>query len=679
MADLSISRVYQFLTDFNKENGDWRDIADKNNDGVVIKTEFRNFMLNNYDWNGEDSNKDDLINKFWKNIDTDTSGKIAGKKNVKNKNALDSNELDKMDTKIQIFEKMNEFVKENVNPADSGVSNKSAWLKSVKESLGSYIDQFVKNGGTVDNVEEFLNQKLPVSKAMATANLYIQEYLKSDEIKSLVPSIYKGQGTIQKIIDAFVQSLKEDDNFTALSSDSERLSYIKSKAEEIVKAYLATADLTSADPKILEEYGYYTGGDLNDIQEAVLVETMGKSIESYLQEKEPDIYTKSNKEALEAAINNFIDKKLEGAEYDDFARLKNFDPAEIEDDDDFLALISELKDTFEELSEAKQSLKDYCAELVAKNNEDINNAIKKVFGSMDYEAKIDKCKDIAAVQALEDKLRARIDELDMKIDSSDLTNLTVSVYTGSGKMLDMPKTFTSVTGELVATNNIEYNVSGSHLEITNDGIKVNGGEKTGTFVEVVDVYINGKKAGQVKVTINVEDKVSLIKKGSFDGAIDKSGGHLDVFNCNGIEDDTQVRDSNFADLYDGDAIICLHRGHDDEDGLGFDRLSFLGDMIQTALVNAGLDSTILKKAISIVTTRYKDNYHEAPGIRDNREGCDLCRYIANNMQGESPEYSAHAIIGLTDHDGWNSYACMVSFKNFVDDILDEYDKLNGSV
>ena len=95
-----ISRVYQFLA----KQGDWIAAADANGDGSVIKTEFRNFMKESFEWDGEttDAGKNDLINTFWESIDTNQSGKISGTR-LKNKNALDSKEIDSMSNTIEMI------------------------------------------------------------------------------------------------------------------------------------------------------------------------------------------------------------------------------------------------------------------------------------------------------------------------------------------------------------------------------------------------------------------------------------------------------------------------------------------------------------------------------------------------------------------------------------------------
>ena len=101
-----VSRVYQFLA----KQGDWVAAADTNSDGTVIKSEFRTFMEENFEWDGEttEEGKNDLINNFWKTIDSKQTGSISGT-NLKNKNALDSNEIAAMDKKLAYYEILNDF------------------------------------------------------------------------------------------------------------------------------------------------------------------------------------------------------------------------------------------------------------------------------------------------------------------------------------------------------------------------------------------------------------------------------------------------------------------------------------------------------------------------------------------------------------------------------------------
>ena len=107
-----ISKVYQFLSTI----GDWKTNADKDGDGIIVKKEMRSFLQENYfenysGWDGTaptENQKNDIINQFWKSIDTNQVGKVG---RYKNKNALDTTEQETTNTKVQCYEKLNDFVK----------------------------------------------------------------------------------------------------------------------------------------------------------------------------------------------------------------------------------------------------------------------------------------------------------------------------------------------------------------------------------------------------------------------------------------------------------------------------------------------------------------------------------------------------------------------------------------
>ena len=128
-----VSKVYLFLA----QQGDWQSVADTNGDGGITKSEFREFMENNFDWDGETTaeGKNDLINTFWKSIDTNTTGKISGT-NLKNKNALDSGEIANMETRIEMYEILDDFISTNVK-CPSVVSDSANWKtgRSIRNGL----------------------------------------------------------------------------------------------------------------------------------------------------------------------------------------------------------------------------------------------------------------------------------------------------------------------------------------------------------------------------------------------------------------------------------------------------------------------------------------------------------------------------------------------------------------
>ena len=177
-----ISKVYQFLSTI----GDWKTNADKDGDGIIVKKEMRSFLQENYfenysGWDGTaptENQKNDIINQFWKSIDTNQVGKVG---RYKNKNALDTTEQETTNTKVQCYEKLNDFVKENVKITDapSGISS-SQWKASITEGLTEALENFLKNK-TADQISKalesgeldaILQKQLPLSKGRATADYY---------------------------------------------------------------------------------------------------------------------------------------------------------------------------------------------------------------------------------------------------------------------------------------------------------------------------------------------------------------------------------------------------------------------------------------------------------------------------------------------------------------------------
>ena len=305
MSNDSISRVYQFLAN----QGDWVSAADKNGDGAVVKTEFRNFMEENFEWDGEttEAGKNDLINSFWNTIDTDQSGKVSGT-NLKDKNALNKDEIAAMQDRIEMYEILNEFT--STISAPYVVQDAAGWKKSVSEGLGALVETFIKQGGKPDELEAYLEEKSASVEQKATADYCANEYMKKsmgDFIKEYGYS-YAEDNTLKGIIDNFIKSIPED--YT--SED------IYEAVLEIIDAYTATAGLAGAENiELLQEYGYNASADspLNDLQKNILK----KSLETDLAKGE----LKEDYEAYPELFATAIDNYLSGIKFSDFQGIKS--------------------------------------------------------------------------------------------------------------------------------------------------------------------------------------------------------------------------------------------------------------------------------------------------------------------------------------------------------------------
>lgn len=299
-----VSRVYQFLANV----GDWKTKADKDGDGTIIKSEFSTFMENNYEWDGETTTagKNDLINSFWKTIDTNQSGKLPGTK-FKNKNALDSKEIDAMQDRIAIYERLNTYVADIQVPNE--ISDKAGWKKSISASLANTTETLIKQGVTADTLVEELDKIIENVKNKTTADYCANEYLNTS-MKDIVKQYgyaYADDATLKGIIDNFVNNLPED-------SDS---ASIKQTVEEIINAYMATATGDgSEDISILEQYGYTPSNNtaMNDLQKSIVKTKLTEALADLKNEAD----YKNNSALYETAINEYIEAMLNDKTYGDY-------------------------------------------------------------------------------------------------------------------------------------------------------------------------------------------------------------------------------------------------------------------------------------------------------------------------------------------------------------------------
>ena len=304
-----VSKVYQFLSTI----GDWKTKADKNGDGTIIKSEFRSFMEDNYEWDGEttDAGKNDLINSFWKAIDTNQGGKVSGTR-YKNKNALDKNEINTMENRIAIYDKLNEYVSEIDAPSE--VSDRTAWKKSVSESLANTTETLIQKGVTADNLADELDKILENVKNKTTADYCANEYLNT-AMKDIVKEYgyaYADDTTLNGIIDNYIHNLPED-------SDS---ASIRQAVEEIIDAYMATAGFNSDDSSVLATYSYdpQNSSAMNDLQKSVVKTKLTQALE----ELKNDADYKNNSALYDDAINEYINSVLDSATYAQFEEVKAY-------------------------------------------------------------------------------------------------------------------------------------------------------------------------------------------------------------------------------------------------------------------------------------------------------------------------------------------------------------------
>ncbi len=779
MSNDSISRVYQFLAN----QGDWVSAADKDGDGTVVKTEFRNFMEDNFEWDGEttEAGKNDLINSFWNTIDTKQSGKISGT-NLKDKNALNKDEIAAMQDRIEMYEILNEFT--STISAPYVVQDAAGWKKSVSEGLGALVETYISQGGKPDDLEAYLEEKSVSVEQKATADYCANEYLKktmTDFIKEYGYS-YAEDGTLQGIINTYVQNIPEDSTFED----------IYETVMEIIDAYTATAGLPgSENPELLSQYGYTYNENsaLNDLQKSIIKKNLEKSLEEIKNKSDYE----ANSALYDSAINDYITNLLSGAKFADFEELKKYGMSEFEASDAYKTVEKtiEVQNLFDNA--------DFLAQLAAKTSESfaerfgyvmpgeleaydnlVNDAIAKVkngdfdteSGELDKEALIDwiieqaqasmadfypnglgdmpieelnstydaliavakeqqdaaKVKDAAIqyckalcekstvlAEAVKDifgdsyateinkmlsgEVEEKMEELKAKaLEIGDVEAFTLGSFNsginGNSLVLETGQSSSHVfnasvlnNGTAIDSSRITYQASCSGSGIT---CKIESGTNTltiqgatsGTYTIKVQVLADGVAIGEpqeIKVTVKPSTAEILGKVTGWNGATVEHLEALEKADGNNLGD--QVTTKNFADLYNNDVKVVLHCARDKKgNGWGDSgiqdlvkgRLQNLGTAVVSALSTAGLDSAKLNTAVNTVVNRY---ISQGTKYYKKNSGCTAANCY--NYMKDNRVSTASYIVNTRDTNGKDSNIYAIHFKDFVDDILEEYWKLAG--
>ena len=308
-----LSRVYQFLAN----QGDWVQKADINNDDVIVKDEFRYLMEENFfEWNGEEmstSEQDDLIDQFWNKIDTNKlKTKMTDNSKFYNKNTLDKDEIAAMEDRIEMYETLSEFT--SMLDCPSVVSSTKQWKEDVVAELQALLETYIEQGGTNENLLDFLNQNSTAIENKVTAQYCAAEYLNEvmPELSKKYEYAFGSDEDLNNLINNYVQ------NLPAEVTPEE----MKSTLINIINAYLATAGLAEANDVDLNEYGYNTADNapLNYLQQSVAEQTLKSNLEAVKNDANYEAYT----EMFDTAVSAFIEETLSNAKASDFQTILSY-------------------------------------------------------------------------------------------------------------------------------------------------------------------------------------------------------------------------------------------------------------------------------------------------------------------------------------------------------------------
>ena len=626
MSSTGINSIYLFIA----QNPNWQQEMDINGDGKIIQAECRYYLKENAgmiqlekDSQGKEvETLNDVINRFWKSINSNTKGSSVA--------TLDEKEITKLNQRLEYYENFEEFFK-TVTAEFGGTDYnfiggdyRTKWIESVKASLLNSLEGFISKGGKPEDVAKFLNGEMddnyyddPTRKNlkqlamnMTTANAYARICL--DQNEAMRGHEFKD---LESKIDYYIQTL----------GDNVSVSEIKSAVEKIVDDYVATSFSSWQCPDEEKDL------PLNEIQAYTLKKHLTEIMEEI--KKKPEY--KEYQELYDSAIAEFIENTIKKANRGNYVELLKMTYSEAEQS-------AEFSEVLEKIEEAKAAAED---------------------------------------------LRILPDDF-----FKDLPD-TVELFVNSTKSYNLPTSYTTPNGVVVDSSHISFKASSANVTVSANGtVTIKGGANESTSSVVVSVMYDGEIIGSKTVTVKVlsiedvaiqnamwgADKATLPNgNGSF-SAGDEG---LRIWGGDGKYNDKQFKYSNitFAELYNGNYNIELGTdAHESYDIYILPRLLDLGNVVVTALSAQGLDSSVLKTAMTNVYNDWRyNNIHDVGKTGD--KGCNKASQRENPAGGYcglSAKTTGHSgIYKGKDTKGNNQDIYMINFKCFVDAIIEEYKKL----
>jgi len=296
-------KFYQFISDYQTINGNWVESVDSqfgNGDGTLTKSEFSKFLEQSWDWNGEESSLKDLVNKYWKEFDTNQGyGKIEGT-NVYNMNGLDKNEINKSINKIDFYMGVKDYTNQHVTTLDIqdiiDPKYHAKWLSDATSEVLSRAEELYKQGKTWEEIEEQLNKEVQsiINKCTAEyCSLEYQEEVLNNVLKDYPDYKIGDDAVLQRLINNYLNSINSEAG----------PGNIQKEIRAIIDTYLAKAGLGKGGNADLTKYGY-NGDKLNDLQKAVITKTIKNSLAL-----EAENY-KNYETEFETAVQQFINDLL---------------------------------------------------------------------------------------------------------------------------------------------------------------------------------------------------------------------------------------------------------------------------------------------------------------------------------------------------------------------------------
>ena len=238
MAFGDIGKVYSVLLSSDPA---WITKMDENEDGIIIKAEFTNY-LGNCNWSADTSKaeKEDLIDKFWKTFDVHRLMDKIPKSDIVNFNALDEDEMANMTTNVIDYsgclDEYNKFILNITTPNGLNTKYAELWKNDIVSELNNYFNElFFVNNKPKDDIYVLLQARYDEIKYPSSIDYYALQ-----DLEDTYKSKYAYSDELKYIIYAAINEI----DISGKDASTVYLAY-KQVVEETIRNYIDMLSLTN--------------------------------------------------------------------------------------------------------------------------------------------------------------------------------------------------------------------------------------------------------------------------------------------------------------------------------------------------------------------------------------------------------------------------------------------------
>ena len=234
---------------------------------------------------------------FGNSINTNRSYQNIGNTKIDNNGGIDEIEMQNFDKRVEYYTIFDEYCKSDKIKAPNYIENETYrknFQKDVRTDLENLLEQYIKNNGSVEELENYLDEEMDTVLKKNVITYYGYEFMDNYnyEIKE---ALGKSDYVLSEDLD--LQKKLEE----ILNDPYANIDNLQEKIEKVIKDYLGSAGI-GKNYHLASQNNM--NGNINNLQIAVLTQSIKASIQDKLQELEK--YSTELNSAIEAYLKRLV-------------------------------------------------------------------------------------------------------------------------------------------------------------------------------------------------------------------------------------------------------------------------------------------------------------------------------------------------------------------------------------